>query len=130
MGLTRPLEGKRVLVVDDNYLIGEGLCAAIRGAGAVPIGPVGRAAEAIRVAEQEELDGVLLEVRLHERDDGMQVAEYLRAKAVPIVLVTGYDRADLDPRLEDLPYLSKPPLPADLVEQAAAAFGATHRRDQ
>jgi DNA-binding LytR/AlgR family response regulator len=73
---------------------------------------------------------VLLEVRLHESDAGVQVAQYLRTKAVPIVLVTGYDRLARDPRLQHLPYLSEPPLPSDLVKQAAAAFGARRQRDQ
>ena len=86
---------------------------AMRGAGAVPVGPAGTAAEAIRLAGEEELDGVLLEVRRHESDAGVQVAQYLRTKAVPNVLVTGYDRLARDPRLQHLPYL----------EQAAVAVG-------
>jgi hypothetical protein len=34
MGTARPLERKRVLVVEDNLLIGEALCEVLRDAGA------------------------------------------------------------------------------------------------
>ena len=126
MSEARSLEGKRVLVIEDNYLIAEALCGAMRAAGAVPVGPVGTPAAAIKLATHEELDGALLTARLHE-SDGRQVSEYLRSRMVPVVLVTGYDSSD--PRLQDLRYLSKPTLLSDLVEQVAAVFGAGHERD-
>ena len=40
MDEARPLEGKRILVVEDNYLVAEALCDVMRDAGAVPLGPV------------------------------------------------------------------------------------------
>jgi hypothetical protein len=49
---------------------------------------------------------------------------------VPVVLVTGHARSSLDPGLPDLPYLSKPTLLSDIVEQVAAVFGAGHERNQ
>jgi CheY-like chemotaxis protein len=129
MSAARSLEGKRVLVIEDNDLIAQALCDAIRAAGAVPVGRAGTPAEAIKLATHEELDGALLSANFQE-SDGRQVAEYLRSRTVPFVLVTGYDRRSFDPRLQDLSYLSKPMLLSDLVEQVAAVFGAAHDRDQ
>jgi CheY-like chemotaxis protein len=119
MSAARSLEGKRVLVIEDNYLIAEALCDAMRAAGAVAVGPTGAPAEAIKLATLEELDGALLDVQLQE-SDSRQVAEYLRSRIVPVVLVTGHARSSLDPGLQDLPYLSKPTLLSDIVEQVAA----------
>jgi CheY-like chemotaxis protein len=120
--MARPLEGKRVLVVEDNYLIGEALCEVIRDAGAVTIGPVGSPDAAIEAVRQHVLDGVLLDVKL-QGVNGSTVAEYLRGKNVPFVLVTGYPKQGLPPQLQAFPQLAKPVLPSDLVEAATAAFG-------
>ena len=129
MSEARSLEGKRVLVIEDNHLIAEALCDAMRAAGAVPVGPAGTPAEAIKRATHEELDGALLAVQLQE-GDGRQVADYLRSRMVPVVLVSGYGRSSRDPRLQDRSYLRKPTLLADLREQVAATFSAARDRDQ
>jgi DNA-binding response OmpR family regulator len=129
MARGRRLEGKRVMVVDDNYLIAMMLCDVMQAAGAVAIGPVGTSAEAMKLAMHAKLDGVLLELNL-PGGGGMQVVEYLRSRKVPVVLVTGYDRLSLDPRVQDLPYLSKPTAASDLVEQMAAALDRLHEREQ
>ncbi|MFI5029588.1 MAG: response regulator [Reyranellales bacterium] len=126
MSEARSLDGKRVLVIEDDVLIAEALCGAMRAAGAVPVGPVGTPAAAIELATRAQLDGALLTARLHE-SDGMQVSEFLRSRMVPVVLVRGHGSSD--PRLQDLRYLSKPILLSDLVEQVAAVFGAGHERD-
>lgn len=72
MVAARSLEGKRVLVVEGNYLIAIMMCDAMRAAGAVPIGPAATTAEAITLAIDEQLDGALLEAKLGDR-----VAEYV-----------------------------------------------------
>lgn len=94
MSAARSLEGKRLLVIEDNDLIAEALCDAVRAAGAAPVGPAGTPAEGIKLATQEELDGALLDAKFRE-SGGRLVAEYLRSKMVPTVLVTGYDRSSL-----------------------------------
>jgi len=113
--MTKPLHGKRILVVEDSYLAAEELCDTLRSAGALPIGPVGSVADAINTAEQEQLDGVLLDVGL-QSVNGSKVAEYLRLKKVPFVLVTGFEKAALHPELKSAPYLTKPVLRDDLVK--------------
>ena len=118
----RPLEGKRVLVAEDNHLIGEALCELMRDAGAVAIGPVGNSDAAIEAVGQQVLDGVLLEVKL-QGANGSTVAEYLRSKDVPFPLVTGYPMDGLPPRLQGAPRVDKPMLSSDLVEAAGAVFG-------
>jgi CheY-like chemotaxis protein len=117
-----PLEGKRILVVEDDYLLAEAVCEVLRDAGAMPIGPVGNAALAIKVASTEALDGVLLDVKLQETN-GSRVAAYLRSKKVPFLLLTGYSNEALDAGLRAAPHLAKPAAPGDLVEAAVAVFG-------
>lgn len=80
------------------------------------MGSAGTPAEGIKLATHEELEGALLSVKLQE-SGGRQVAEYLRSRMMPVVLVSGYDSSSLDPCLRDL---RKPTLLSDLVEQVAA----------
>jgi len=122
MDATRPLEGKRVLVVEDNYLIADEYCEVLRAAGAVPIGPVASAAAAIEAAGRHVLDGVLLDVKL-QGVNSFSVAKYLQSKKVPFLLVTGCPQEILQPRLQRAHSITKPSLPSDLVEAAAQAFG-------
>jgi CheY-like chemotaxis protein len=122
-----PLEGKRILVVEDHPVIAEMLCSALRNAGAAPVGPAATSDDAINLAARETLDGVLLDVEL-QQSNGVKVAEYLRARRVPFVLLTGYDEASLHPELRGAPYLGKPTLPSELLEKAVAAFAG--KRDE
>ena len=118
----RPLEGKRILVVEDDYLLAEAVCEVLRHAGALPIGPVGNAALAIKAASTEALDGVLLDVKLQDTN-GLKVADYLRSKKVPFLLSTVYLKEALHAGLRAAPQIAKPASPSDLVEAAVAVFG-------
>lgn len=122
MDTSYPLKDMRVLIVEDDYLVAQALRDAIEEAGARAVGPVASAADAINLAMREKLDGVLLDVKL-QGTNGATVAEALRSKHVPFVLVTGYDEEALDSRLQRAHRLTKPVLFADLVEKAAAVFG-------
>jgi CheY-like chemotaxis protein len=122
MGAARPLEGRRLLVVEDDLLIGEALCEVLRSAGAVPIGPVVSPEAAIEAVRKLPVDGVLLDVKL-QGVNGSTVAEYLRVRSVPFLLVTGYPPEALPSQLRQAPYLAKPALPCELVQAAAVLFG-------
>jgi CheY-like chemotaxis protein len=125
MPAAQPLEGKRVLIVEDNHLIGEALCDVIRDAGGIAIGPVGSSDAAIDAAKKHGPDGVLLDVRL-QGVNGSTVAEYLRARNVPFLLVTGYEKEALPSPLRVSPLLTKPVLPSELVQAAAKLFAGGH----
>jgi DNA-binding response OmpR family regulator len=56
--------GRRVLVVEDDYLIAEALVETLEVAGAVALGPIGWAAEALAAVQDTNanFDAVLLDI--------------------------------------------------------------------
>ena len=101
------LEGRQILVVEDEYLIAMELEDMLRGLGAEVVGPFGRLAPAIEAVQRERLHGAVLDVRL-DGESIVKVAEMLDARGVPVVLTTGYRREQLPPSLQHLPRLRKP----------------------
>ena len=87
------IAAKRVLIVEDNGLIGEVIADTITEAGGYPIGPVTTEAEALDLIDdhREMPDAAVLDINL----DGtsLQVAERLRQLGVPFVFATGNAKA-------------------------------------
>jgi two-component SAPR family response regulator len=120
-GVLRPLQGKVILIVEDNFLVAEDLRRLIEEAGGIVRGPVPTPTEALGLAEADALDGALLDVELRN-GTCVAVAQALQRRHVPFVVVSGYDRIDLSPPLRDAPYMGKPVQTADLVAVVARAF--------
>jgi DNA-binding response OmpR family regulator len=115
------LHGKRVLIVEDDFLIAESLSHAIADYGFTAVGPVETADRAVRLIGQEPPDGALLDVGLRE-GNAVEVAKALRARGVPFVVVTGYSRDILPPELKRAPFVAKPMTEADLIDTARSTF--------
>ena len=116
----RSLEARRILVVEDEYLIAMEVEDVLRDLGAEVIGPFARLEPALRAAHREELHGAVLDVRL-DGETVEEVAAALVSRGVPVLLTTGYEGAQLPPVLQHLPRLRKPfdeRALRDMVEQA------------
>lgn len=111
------MTAKRVLIVEDDYLIAEGLSRAIEDDGFAVIGPVDTVAGALRVLRREQPDAALLDVRLRQ-GDSLEVARALRQRGVPFAVVSGYTRESLPPEMAAAPFLAKPLGELELVEVA------------
>ena len=103
----RPLLGRRVLVVEDDYFIALELCTALRGAGAELIGPARDVESGLAAIRDQSIDCAVLDINLQGRM-GFRIAEELRARGVPAIFATGYDGKTIPPELADLPRLEKP----------------------
>lgn len=102
------LTGVRVLVVEDELLVGISIQDALEEHGAAVLGPLPSVEAALGRLQREQVDLALLDVNLRGRSSG-RVAQVLQAIGVPFALVTGYDRADLrEPWLVGAPQLRKP----------------------
>jgi CheY-like chemotaxis protein len=87
----RPLDGRRVLVVEDDYLIATELSRSLTSMGVEVIGPVPSVADALEHIETSgELDGAVLDINLGA-ERVFPVADALAKRAVPFVFLTGYD---------------------------------------
>jgi DNA-binding response OmpR family regulator len=103
----RPLLGRRVLVVEDDYFIALELCTALRECGADVVGPARDVQSGLAAIRNERLDCAVLDINLQGRM-GFQIATELRARGVPALFATGYDGTTIPAELADMVRLEKP----------------------
>jgi DNA-binding NtrC family response regulator len=117
----RPLEGKTILIVEDDFLVGHDLRAFLEDAGATIRGPIADLTEACTAARQEKLAGALLDVRLWEAT-AAPVAVEITSREIPFIVVSGYAQQEVPPAMRHAAYLEKPVVRLDLVQLASALF--------
>lgn len=116
----KALNGLRVLVVEDNFLAAEVVRDVLERSGCTVVGPVGRLADGLRLAECEALDAAVLDINLNG-DRCFAIAEALRGRGVPFVFLTGYDDSAIVPSdLRGTLRLGKPILEQQLVDALGA----------
>jgi PAS domain S-box-containing protein len=101
------IDKPRVLVVEDEALVGIMIQECLTELGFQIVGPVCTASDALQAAKDGAFDAAILDINL---GDGMvyQVAEILSRRHVPFVFVTGYDADSVDSRFRHIPVLQKP----------------------
>ena len=103
-----PLRGRRILVVEDEYLLADDLTYALVDAGAEVIGPAGSVEDASAlVTSEERIDAAVLDVNLRG-EMVFPVADALIGRGIPFAFTTGYDQWALPDRFADRPRLEKP----------------------
>lgn len=118
------LEGKRILIVDDEFMIALMAEELVRDFGATPVGPAASLDEALGFAKSGGFDAALLDVNLNGAASE-PVARELKRQNIPFVLVTGYGRvdwADPDTLVLTKPYDGRAILRA--LNQALSATGS------
>jgi CheY-like chemotaxis protein len=114
----------RVLLVEDELLIAAAMQESLEDLGYEVVGPYKRVRDALRAAQEEPIDGAVLDVNL--RDELVfPVAEALERRGVPFVFCTGYAEMSVIPEhFRDRPSFGKPCSPkavaAKLAERLAA----------
>lgn len=108
------LSGKRVLVVEDNYLLAIELVDELEAANAVVVGPCSNLAEAGLQVPHSDL--AILDVRLG-CENTFNLADRLKALDVPYIFFTGYDKHVLPARFASDDCISKPEPPSTVVRQ-------------
>ena len=82
---------KRILVVEDDYMISEGIKTRLDMLDYIVIGPVASGEKAISAAKKEKPDLVLMDIMLNGEIDGIQAAENIRENCdIPIVYLTAF----------------------------------------
>jgi CheY-like chemotaxis protein len=105
--MPKMLEGRRILIVEDELLIAMEVQDLLSDLGAEVVGPFGHLKPAVDAVHRESLHGAVLDVRL-DGETIQDIAEILVARGVPVVLTTGYEKEQLPPSLQHLPRLRKP----------------------
>ena len=101
------LDGLRILLAEDYYLIAMEMEAALQALGCVVVGPARSVREVEDIAGSTPLDGALLDVNLRGEpvDRALPV---LVERGVKIVLSSGYEERALADRYRGLPVITKP----------------------
>lgn len=113
-----------ILIADDESIIRLGLKSMLEGLGHQVIAATnGR--EAIRMAEHQSPDLVILDIRM-PYTDGLQAARAITlARPVPVLFLTAFSERDLIDKATDLPvhgYLVKPIQPEELGAAISVAM--------
>ena len=106
----KPLRGRRLLVVEDDYMVAVQMAQSLEELGAEVIGPVGSVEDALVMVETADagVDAAVLDINLHD-ERVYPVADALAARGVPFVFVTGYDALAIpEPYVSWAPRLQKP----------------------
>ncbi|HEX8471410.1 MAG TPA: response regulator, partial [Brevundimonas sp.] len=87
--LTYPrFEGRRVLIVEDEYVIAMEIAGILEDCGAEIVGPAGSVSLAIQlIAQEAPIDAAVLDVNLG-RERVFPVAETLNLRNIPFVFAT------------------------------------------
>ena len=104
----------RVLVVEDEFMIGLDIGQQLADAGFEVVGPAPSVAKALRLVASPGCDIAVLDVNLGS-ETSERVAGKLRAFGKPFVVLTGYSMDNLRPWFHDATILTKPPRIAELV---------------
>ena len=120
-----PIDGRHVLVVEDEYMLALDLRQELEDAGAIVIGPEPSVERALaRVASAPRIDAAVLDVNLGD-EKSFSVADELRARNIPFIFASGYGDDAVATRFPDVTNCSKPlSIPALLSELEKAMRAA------
>ena len=102
-----PVSGKKILVVEDELLVGMMIRDILDELGFTVLGPVPTVAEALAIARDANIDGAILDVNIRG-DLVYSVADVLSARGIPFVFATGYLPNGIDSRYAGIPVFEKP----------------------
>ena len=117
------LQGRRVLIVEDEFLIAMDLAESLAEEGAQVVGPTSSVEAALQVLACEAApDIALLDVSLDNHESAFAVADELQTRGIPFVFYTGYRFADVENRFGDVAHCEKPMDGATLTAALSAAL--------
>jgi DNA-binding response OmpR family regulator len=111
-------ERRRILVVEDDFLVAKLLADILESVGWQVVGPVAQLTTALDAAASEAFDAAVLDVNLGG-ETAYPVAEVLDARQVPFVFVTACSREALPRLFCGRPHLGKPFAPGTLIGTVA-----------
>jgi CheY-like chemotaxis protein len=118
------LSGRKVLVVEDEMIVGWLLEDMLVDLGCAIVGPATSVNQALAMIDAEAFDAAVLDVNL----DGQMsypVADALTARGMPFVFSTGYDKDTLRDGYRTFLVLQKPFHPSELGDALAKLLTPT-----
>jgi CheY-like chemotaxis protein len=109
--------GRRVLVVEDEFLAALTTVDFLESIGCEVVGPAARLSPALELAQSEALDAAVLDINI-AGEMIWPVAERLQARGIPYLFLSAYPGKNIVPLIfAAAPYLLKPLEPDHLARQ-------------
>ncbi len=102
-----PLAGRRILVIEDEALIARQVVDLLAAAGYAVVGPAFGLEEALALAHSDDLNAAIVDVNLSGTWSDA-VADALRERGVPFIVLTGYADSALSVAFRGAPTVEKP----------------------
>lgn len=119
-----PLNGLRILIVEDDYYLATDAKMSIEDAGGKVVGPFATVEEARAALDVDGADLAILDINLGS-GPAFDLARHLKKVKLPFLFATGYDEAVVPDDLKMVVRLEKPFHSAALISAAACLYGAT-----
>lgn len=113
-----------LLIVEDEILAAMALRDELEDAGYRVMDLTGRWQEALAAVKDCKPDLALVNIRLHGRDDGIVLAEDLKAQGIPVLFISGQESRARSAQTAAIGSLPKPYSVADMV--VAVAYLLAH----
>jgi DNA-binding response OmpR family regulator len=117
------LQGRKILIVEDEAPIALNLAAAVAQAGGTVVGPAPSVATSFGLMADNTLDGALLDIRLRG-ETSFPLADVLSVLGIPFVFVSGLSSALMPYTHRNRPLFDKPYDARDVI----AALGRLVRQ--
>lgn len=113
------LDGRTILIVENDPAIALDLTATLLASGATPVGPANSVESAFALIADHAIDAAILDIRLYKDELVFPVADTLEALRVPYVFASGRSTALMPLRHVDKPFFDKPFRAEQIVEALA-----------
>lgn len=121
-----PLDGRRVLLVEDEALVACLLEDMLADLGCATVGPAARVDQALALIEAKQIDAAMLDINLNG-SLSYPIADALIARDIPFLFSTGYDRDTVREGYRSRPTLQKPFDGSELGRALTALLPAQER---
>lgn len=124
----RPIQKPRVLIAEDDYLVGETIKRALKELDYELVGKASDGAEAVEMACTLNPDVVLMDIQMPELD-GLEATQQIQSRCpMPVVVLTAHESQELVEKASEVgvsAYLIKPPKQTE-IERAITIALARH----
>jgi len=124
--MTTSRAGKTLMIVEDEMLVATTLKCELEDAGYNVLNLTDRIAEALEVAKESQPDLALVNIHLVGGDDGIELAQQLKALGIPVLLISGQVSRARSARTVAIASLPKPYDAADMVLAVTYLLACLH----
>jgi CheY-like chemotaxis protein len=130
IGQPGPLQGSRILVIEDEFLIATVIEDVLRQAGAEEVLIAVNMQEARAALAEHTLDIAMIDMQLDEgSESGVSLGKLAMARNIPFIFLTGYTRVVLPDGFSAVPVLTKPYIPRTLIEALSDVLARSRGSD-